>query len=72
MLKKGLTQKQAVLILYALCASLGVFSIVLMQDGLIQALSFLLVLIVVIALGYKQVVNHMVEENKKEQQKLLK
>lgn len=72
MIKRGLTQKQAVLILYALCASLGIFAIVLMQDGLIKALSFLLVLIVVIALGYKEVVNHMVEENKKEKQRLLK
>ena len=71
-LKKGLTQKQAVLILYALCASLGVFSIVLMQDGIIKALSFLLVLVAVIALGYKEVVNHMVEENEKAKQKLLK
>lgn len=71
MLKKGLSQKQAVLILYALSAALGVFAIVLMQDGLIKALSFLLVLIAVIAIGYKEVVNHMIEENEK-QQKLLK
>lgn len=71
MLKKGLSQKQAVLILYALSAALGVFAIVLMQDGVIKALSFLMVLIVVIAIGYKEVVNHLIEENEKEK-KLLK
>ncbi len=70
MIKKGFTQRQAVLILYALSASFGIFAIVLMQDGIIKALSFLLVLIVVIALGYKEVINHMMEENKKEKQLL--
>lgn len=71
MIKKGFSQKQAVLIMYALSASLGIFAIVLMQDGIIKALSFLLVLVAVVALGYKEVVNHIIEENKKEKRMLL-
>ena len=54
MLQKGFTQKQAVLILYGLSAVLGMFAIILMESGIFKALSFALIIIVVIAIGYKE------------------
>lgn len=54
MLKMGFTQKQAVLILYAITAMLGVFAIILMDGGLIKAISFALMILVIIAMGYKE------------------
>ena len=54
MLKKGFTQKQAVLILYGLSATFGMFAIILMDSGIWKALSFALIVIIIIALGYKE------------------
>ena len=53
MLKKGFTQKQAVLILYGLSATFGMFAIILLDSGIWKALSFALIIIVIIAMGYK-------------------
>ena len=47
---KGFTQRQAVLILYGLSASLGMFAIILFDSGIWKALSFLLMIIAAIAL----------------------
>jgi hypothetical protein len=54
MLKKGFTQKQAVLILYGLSAGLGMFAVILLDSGIWKALSFALIIIVIIAMGYKE------------------
>lgn len=54
MLKKGFTQKQAVLILYGLSATFGMFAIILMDSGIWKALSFALIIVIIIALGYKE------------------
>jgi UDP-GlcNAc:undecaprenyl-phosphate GlcNAc-1-phosphate transferase len=54
MLKKGLTQKQAVIILYILSATLGMFAVILLDSGIWKAMSFLLIIVVIIALGYKE------------------
>ena len=54
MLKKGFTQKQAVLILYGLSAILGIFSIVWIESGIWKALSFALIMIMIILMGYKE------------------
>ena len=54
MLKLGFTQKQAVLILYGITAVLGMFAIILMESGILKALSFALIIIVVVAIGYKE------------------
>lgn len=54
MLQKGFTQKQAVLILYGLSATFGMFAIILMESGIWKALSFALIIIVIIAMGYKE------------------
>ena len=53
LMKKGYTQKQAVLILYGVSACLGMFAIILLESGIWKALSFALMIIAVIAIGYK-------------------
>ena len=50
---KGFSQKQAVLILYGIGATFGLFAIILLESGVWKALSFLLMVIVAIGLGYK-------------------
>ena len=52
-MQKGYTQKQAVLILYGISACFGMFAIVLLESGIWKALSFALMIIAVIAIGYK-------------------
>ncbi len=51
--KLGFSQKQAVLILYGISASFGLFAIILLDSGIWKAISFLLMVIVAISLGYK-------------------
>lgn len=63
MLKKGFTQKEAVLILYGISATLGMFAIVLLESGIWKALSFALIVIAVIALGYKNMFKLRSEES---------
>ena len=64
---KGFTQRQAVLILYGLSASLGMFAIILFDSGIWKALSFLLMIIAAVAIGYKNFV-----KEKDEKLKLIK
>ena len=59
---KGFTQKQAVLILYGLSASLGMFAIILFDSGIWKALSFLLMIIAAVGIGYR---NFIKEKNSK-------
>lgn len=54
MLQKGFTQKQAVLIMYAISAVFGMFAIILLDSGFWKALSFAIIIILIIALGYKE------------------
>ena len=50
---RGFSQKQAVLILYGISATFGIFAVILCDSGFWKALSFLLIVIVAIAVGYK-------------------
>ena len=50
---KGFSQKQAVLILYGISATFGMFAVILFDSGIWKALSFALMVIAVIALGYR-------------------
>ena len=50
---RGYNQKQAVLILYGISAIFGIFAVILCDSGIWKALSFLLIVIVAIASGYK-------------------
>lgn len=52
-MKRGFSQKQAVLILYGISASFGLFAIILLDSGIWKALSFGLMVITIIAIGYK-------------------
>jgi len=53
LMKKGYTQKQAVLILYGISACFGMFAIILLESGLWKAVSFALMILAVISIGYK-------------------
>ena len=50
---RGYNQKQAVLILYGISAIFAIFAVILCDSGIWKALSFLLIVIVAIASGYK-------------------
>ncbi len=50
---RGFSQKQAVLILYGISATFGIFAVILLDSGIWKALSFLLMIIVALGLGYK-------------------
>ena len=50
---RGFSQKQAVLILYGIGATFGLFAIIFLESGIWKALSFLLMVIVALGLGYK-------------------
>ena len=53
LVRKGFSQKQAVLILYGISATFGIFAVILLESGIWKALSFLLMVIVALGLGYK-------------------
>lgn len=55
LMKKGYTQKQSVFILYGLTAILGMFAIILLESGIWKALSFALLIIAFVAIGYKDI-----------------
>ena len=61
---KGFTQKQAVLILYGLSASLGMFAIILFDSGIWKALSFLLMIIAAVGIGYRNFIKEKDEKPK--------
>lgn len=54
LLKSGFTQKQVVLLLYGLTATLGIFTVIFMESGAWKALSFAILVIIIIAVGYKE------------------
>ncbi|MBR3133608.1 MAG: undecaprenyl/decaprenyl-phosphate alpha-N-acetylglucosaminyl 1-phosphate transferase [Clostridia bacterium] len=53
-LHKGFTQRQTVLMLYGISAATGIFAIVLLESGIWKALSFGLIVIAVLSVGYKE------------------
>ena len=53
LLKLGFNQREAVLIMYAITAALGIFAIVLLDSGIWKALSFLILVVAIIAIGYR-------------------
>ncbi len=57
LMAKGYTQKQSVLILYGLSATLGMFAIILLNSDLWKALSFALLTMAIGAIGYKDILN---------------
>ena len=63
-LDKGYSQKQAVLILYGISATFGMFAVILLESGIWKALSFALMIVVAIAIGYHSMFK-LKEEDKK-------
>ncbi len=55
LMEKGYTQKQAVLILYGISATLGMAAIILLDSGIWKALSFIIMVAAVVAIGYKNI-----------------
>lgn len=53
-MKHGYSQKQAVLILYGISASFGMFAIILLDSGFWKAISFALMVIAIVAIGYNE------------------
>lgn len=62
LIEKGYTQKQSVLILYAATATLGMTAIILLDSGIWKAISFALLVIAIIAIGYKDIAKLMNNE----------
>ena len=67
LIAKGYTHKQAVLILYGISATFGMFAIILLESGWWKAISFALLVIAIVALGYKEAfgMKKIEEENSK-------
>lgn len=65
LMKRGYTQKQAVLILYLATATLGMFAIILLESGIWKAVSFALIVIAIGAIGYKDILKLRDENDKK-------
>lgn len=55
LMKLGFTQKQSVAILYVFSATLGMLAIIMIEDGLWKTASFVLLLMVLVAIGYKEI-----------------
>lgn len=55
LIDRGYTQKQAVYILYGISAIFGLFAIILLESGVWKALSFALIVIAIVAIGYKDI-----------------
>ena len=62
LMAKGYTQKQAVLIMYGITAILGMFAIILLESGIWKALSFALLIIAIVAIGYRDMEKFMESE----------
>lgn len=52
-LSQGFSQKQAVYILYGISAIFGMFAVILFDSGIWKAVSFALIVIAVVAVGYR-------------------
>ena len=64
LMAKGYTQKQAVLIMYGITAILGMFAVILLESGIWKALSFALLIVAIVAIGYKDITKVVAEEEK--------
>ena len=62
LMAKGYTQKQAVLIMYGITAILGMFAVILLESGIWKALSFALLIVAIVAIGYKDITKVVEEE----------
>ena len=61
----GFSQKQTVLIMYVMSAALGLFAIIILESGIWKALSYLLMVISALFLGYRNFVSLKEEKGEK-------
>lgn len=54
LIAKGFTQKEAVLFLYGICVVCGMFAVILFESDIWKALSFALMVVAVVCVGYKE------------------
>ena len=54
LIEKGLTQKEAVLLLYGISVAGGMFAVILFESDIWKAISFALMVVAVVAIGYKE------------------
>lgn len=64
LIAKGFSQKEAVLILYGISVACGMFAVILFESNIWKAISFALMVIAVVCIGYKEFFK-MKEEEKK-------
>lgn len=64
LINKGFSQKEAVLILYGISVACGMFAVILFESNIWKAISFALMVIAVVCIGYKEFFK-MKEEEKK-------
>lgn len=64
LIAKGFTQKEAVLILYGISVACGMFAVILFESNIWKAISFALMVIAVVCIGYKEFFK-MKEEDRK-------
>lgn len=55
LIDRGFSQKQAVIILYGISATFGLFAIILLESGFWKAMSFALLVIAICMMGYKDI-----------------
>lgn len=65
LIERGLNQKEAVLLLYGISVACGMFAVILFESDIWKAVSFALMVIAVVAIGYKEFFK-MKEEEKEE------
>lgn len=65
LIAKGFTQKEAVLTLYGISVACGMFAVILFESDIWKAISFALMVVAVVCIGYKEFFK-MKEEEKKE------
>lgn len=54
LIEKGLSQKEAVLLLYGISVACGMFAVILFESDIWKAISFALMVIAVVCIGYKE------------------
>ena len=67
-LQKGYTLKQAVLILYGISATFGMFAIILLDSGIWKAFSFALMIIAAMFIGYNSLLKAKEEDKEIEEE----
>ena len=72
LIEKGFTQKEAVLMLYGISVACGMFAIILFESDIWKAISFALLVIAVVAIGYKEFFKMKAEEKAEREKEELK